>query len=165
MVRENRQLVTDEPVEFEKYPVEVEDCRKITHQFGGIYRINPNLIKENRRISKCNRLDLQTLGSRPIVPKNLPDDCPYLCVKFDNLQWAWCQRVALKNQWVLCLFSNLFMSLLHQWKQRIYRCKKIDSNGWRCRNLQQESTIRCTLMLMTQSQWPNSSFWAIDNQR
>ena len=26
-------------------------------------------------MSTCNRLDLQTLGSPPIVPKNLPDHC------------------------------------------------------------------------------------------
>ena len=31
MIGENQQLVTDEPVEFEKSPVEVhQDCRKIT---------------------------------------------------------------------------------------------------------------------------------------
>lgn len=63
-------------------------------------------------------------------------------MKFDNLQWASCQRVALKNQWVLCVLSHLLMSLLHQWNQRIYSCKNIDSNGWKYRNLQQESTIR-----------------------
>ena len=39
MIDENRQLVTDEPVE-------VQDCRKITDQYRGIYRIYPNLIKE-----------------------------------------------------------------------------------------------------------------------
>jgi hypothetical protein len=34
--------------------------------FRGIYRIlYPNLIKENRRMSTLNRLDLQTLGSQP----------------------------------------------------------------------------------------------------
>ena len=33
----------------------------------------PNLIKENRGLSTCNRLDLQTLGSQPVMPKNLPD--------------------------------------------------------------------------------------------
>ena len=72
MIRENQQLVSDEPVEFEKQPVEVQDCRRITDHFRGIYRIYPNLIKENRRISTCNRLDLQTLGSQPVVmPKNL----------------------------------------------------------------------------------------------
>jgi hypothetical protein len=29
MIRGNWQLVADELVEFEKYPVEVEDCRKL----------------------------------------------------------------------------------------------------------------------------------------
>jgi hypothetical protein len=49
MIGENRQLVTDEPVEFEKCPVEVQDCRRNTNHFGGICRrIYPNFIKENR---------------------------------------------------------------------------------------------------------------------
>ena len=26
-------------------------------------------------MSTCSRLDLQTLGSQPIMPKNLPDHC------------------------------------------------------------------------------------------
>ena len=73
MIGENRQLVTNEPVEFWEIPVEVQDCRKITDHYRGIYRIYPNLIKENRRMSICNRLDLQTLGFRPVMPKNLPD--------------------------------------------------------------------------------------------
>ena len=50
MIGENRQFVTNEPVEFEKKPVAVEDCRKITDQFRGIYRIYPNLTKEIRRM-------------------------------------------------------------------------------------------------------------------
>ena len=41
MIGENRQLVTGEPVEFEKYPVEIQDCRKINDHFRGIYRIYP----------------------------------------------------------------------------------------------------------------------------
>ena len=33
----------------------------------------PNLIKENRRMWTCNRSDLQSLGSQPVVmPKNIP---------------------------------------------------------------------------------------------
>ena len=51
MIGEHRQLVTDEPVEFEKQPVEVQDCRNITDHFRGIYRIYLNLIKANRRMS------------------------------------------------------------------------------------------------------------------
>ena len=61
MIEENRQLVTDEPVEFEKQLVEVQDCMKLTDHFRGIYRIYPNLIKENRRMSTYNWFDLQTL--------------------------------------------------------------------------------------------------------
>ena len=68
MIRENRQLVTTEPVE-------VQECRKITDHLIGIYRIYPNLIKEYRRMSACNRFDLQTLGSQSVMPKNLPDHC------------------------------------------------------------------------------------------
>ena len=40
MSGKNRRLVADEPVEFEKQPVEVHrDLRKFTHHFRGIYRI------------------------------------------------------------------------------------------------------------------------------
>ena len=68
MMGENRELVTNELLE-------VQDYWKITDHFRGIYRIYPNIIKENRRISTCNRLDLQTLGSQLIMLKNLPDHC------------------------------------------------------------------------------------------
>ena len=58
---------------FEKQMVEVQDRKKITGHFRGMYRIHPNLIKENRKMSTCNRLDLQTLESQLIMPKNLPE--------------------------------------------------------------------------------------------
>ncbi len=32
-------------------------------------------MKESRRMSTCNLLDLQTLESQPILPKILPDHC------------------------------------------------------------------------------------------
>ena len=66
MIGENRQLVTNELVE-------VQDWRKISDHFRGIYRIYPNPIKENRRMSTCNRLHLQTLGSQLVMLENLPD--------------------------------------------------------------------------------------------
>ena len=69
MIGENRKLVTDEPVE-------VGDCRKITDHSKGIYSMYRNLRKENRRMSTCNRLDLQTLGSQLVMPKSLPDHWP-----------------------------------------------------------------------------------------
>jgi hypothetical protein len=39
MPGKNRWLVTDEPVEFEKYLVEVGDFRRIADLLRGIYRI------------------------------------------------------------------------------------------------------------------------------
>ena len=68
MIGENRQLVTNEPVEFEKSPVEVQDCRKINDYFRGIYRIYPNLIK-----GKPEDVGLANTRSQPVMPKNLPD--------------------------------------------------------------------------------------------
>jgi hypothetical protein len=68
MIVVNRQLVTYEPVE-------VQDYMKITHHFRGIYRTYTNLIMENWRMSTCNPLDFQILGSQLIMPKNLPDHC------------------------------------------------------------------------------------------
>ena len=54
----------------------IQDYRKFTDHFRGIYRIYPNSVKDNWRMSTCNRLDLQTLGSQTVMmPKNLPDHC------------------------------------------------------------------------------------------
>ena len=55
MIGENRQLVTNDPVEFEKEPVEAQDCMKITNHLRGIYIIFLNSVKEIWRISICNR--------------------------------------------------------------------------------------------------------------
>ena len=44
-----------------------------TDHSRGSYRLYPNSIKENRRMSTCNQLDLQAPGSQPIMSKNLPD--------------------------------------------------------------------------------------------
>ena len=44
---------------------------KITDHFRRIYKTYPNLIKENRKTSTCNRLDLQTLRTQPVMPTNL----------------------------------------------------------------------------------------------
>ena len=98
MIRENRHLVTEEPVEFKKSPVEVGDCRKITDRFRGIYRVYPNLIKKNQRRSTCNWLDLQALGSQPVMPKNLPNHCiemHYNDLSFQLSKHAW---IAFKVQ-------------------------------------------------------------------
>ena len=66
---------------------EVGDCRKITNHFRGICRVYPNFIKQNRRMSTCSRLDLQTLGSQPIMPKNLPNHCLRTNISVGSLVW------------------------------------------------------------------------------
>ena len=64
MSGKNRWLVTDEPVEFEIKPFEVGDFRRITDHFRGIYRrIYSKGMKQNQKMSTCNRLDLESLGS------------------------------------------------------------------------------------------------------
>ena len=70
----NRPLVTDERVELEKQPFEAQYFRRITLHYRRIYRIHPiQQRKPERRITTCNRLDLETLGVWPIMPKNLSD--------------------------------------------------------------------------------------------
>ena len=84
MNRENRLLVTDDPVEIEKQPVEVQDFRKSIRCFKRIHRLYLKLItKTPRKMSTCNQLDLETLlGSRAIMSKNHPKHCmiPTMCV-------------------------------------------------------------------------------------
>ena len=62
---ENRLLVTDEPVKF-------QDFKKITHHFREIYRTYLILIKETPKCQPAFWLDLKTLGTRPVMPKNIP---------------------------------------------------------------------------------------------
>ena len=62
MNEENRLLLINEQVEFEKQAVEVQDYRKITDPFRGIFRIYHKLIQKNRKTTTCNRLDMETLG-------------------------------------------------------------------------------------------------------
>ena len=56
--------------------VDLNDVMKIlgmfTHRFRGICGIYPELIKENRKMSTCNRLDLGALGCRPVLVKKSP---------------------------------------------------------------------------------------------
>jgi hypothetical protein len=67
---ENQPLVTDKPVEFEKLPV--KDFKKITNRFRRIYEIYLKSIKDNRNITTCNRLDLETRGFWHGYPQKSP---------------------------------------------------------------------------------------------
>ena len=125
MIRENWQLVTDEQVEFEKKPVEVQDyCRKTIDHFWGIYRIYPNSIM--RRMWTCNRLDLQPLGSQPVMPKNLPNHwyrwiCKYVNVYLQNnatlanIEWGVINYrrsiYILKQTWFIFSIHRVFKNM------------------------------------------------------
>ena len=63
MIGENQQLVTVNHVSFKKQPIEIQDFRRITDHFRIIYGIYLNLLYKNQRMSTCQQLDLQTLGS------------------------------------------------------------------------------------------------------
>jgi hypothetical protein len=67
----NWPVVTDEPVEFEKHLVDIQDLKNFTNRLRGTYGTDLKLIEKNRKISMCNWLDLETLGSWPIMPKTL----------------------------------------------------------------------------------------------
>ena len=68
MSGKNQQLVTDEPVEFEKlWRVEVGDFRRVSDHLRGIYGIYIKWIKKIRKMSTCNQLNLESLGSWPTI--------------------------------------------------------------------------------------------------
>ena len=99
MIGENRQLVTNEPVE-------VGDFKKITDHFRGIHRIYPNSVKENRRMSACNRLDLQTLGSQLVMPKNLADHCMALKVYVGVIWLLYLNRTLTILDWCVLWWGS-----------------------------------------------------------
>ena len=77
---ENRPLVADEPVEFEKKPVEVLDSRKITHHFRGIMGICPELIKNNPKDPNMQRA---VLGNTRILADHAQKSPRTLAYRFE----------------------------------------------------------------------------------
>ena len=71
--------------------------QEITDHLWGIYRLYPNLIKGNWRMSTCNWLDLQTLGSPPVMPTKLPNHC---------FQCTQCCRFTLTSKSSSCSSSS-----------------------------------------------------------
>ena len=72
MIGENRQLVKDEAAEFENSRLKFKTAGKLPIILEEFIRIFPSLIKESRTMPTCSRLDLPTVGSQPVMPKNLP---------------------------------------------------------------------------------------------
>ena len=52
-------VAIDKPIQYEKWPVEVQDFMKIIHHSRRIYRLYLKRIKKNRKIPTCNYLDLE----------------------------------------------------------------------------------------------------------
>ena len=108
----NRPLLTDEPVEF-------QDFGKFTNRFRGNYIIDLKLMKENRKMSTCNWLDLETLGSRLAMLKILPGHC---------IGWGYCKGCVLSGVWgdfwaqlvVIVVFFKL--NWLHVNNFRLFLC-------------------------------------------
>ena len=69
MNRINCMLVTDDPIEFEKRLVEVEDFMKITPSFERNLENIPQINKRKPKDVTRNQLDLETLRSQSIMPK------------------------------------------------------------------------------------------------
>lgn len=62
------------PVEFEKEPAQVQDFKKSTDCFRGVYGTDLKLTKKSERSHDVTSWTWETLGFRPIVPQNLPKD-------------------------------------------------------------------------------------------
>jgi len=62
-------------------------------------------------MSTCNLLDLQTLGSQPIMPKNLPDHCSRALVQpttSKRATWAMnCHFTTLNIPFSACYYLDL----------------------------------------------------------
>ena len=88
-------LFSVEPIEFEKWVVEVEDFKKLPIIFRKINGMYPNSIKKNLMMSTCDQWDSETLRYWPIMPKNLPRHCIGYVIVMSLL--ARCQRGWITN--------------------------------------------------------------------
>ena len=72
-------------------PVKVQDFRKSTHHFRGIYGIHLKVIKRNPKMSTCNRIGLgNTTISTDYTPKVFPDTAW-------DLPWRWLVLLNVMN--------------------------------------------------------------------
>ena len=81
-----------------RFKLKFKTAGKFIDHLRGIYGIYFTLIKEKRRMSTCNWLDLQTLESQPGMPKNLLDHW------LVHIVWNICLKVGcLKHIYVVDL--------------------------------------------------------------
>ena len=140
LLGKNRRLVTDEPVQFEEEPVEVQDFRRITNHFRGIYGIYLKCIKQNWKMSTCNRLDVESLQSWPTMPKNFPA----LLQTLGGRLWYAIQDSFLKL-FIRCIFIKSSLRF-KSWK---VLCGPITKWG----NLSEPFTAQCAVYVHSRSVW------------
>ena len=101
------------------------------------HRIYPNLVRENRRIWTCNRLDLQTLGCQLVImPKNLPDHRLAMHV-------AWVFRgLRVGGQWSGRM-TNVFGQLQYVLEAGLCHCIRVFSMGYRLVHFVWRCNIHC----------------------
>ena len=76
MNEENQLLLTDQLVEFEKWPVQIQDFRKFSDWCKGIYGFFFNWIPQNNRnMLPLSRLASERLGFRLVVPQKFHGHC------------------------------------------------------------------------------------------
>ena len=90
--------------------LKLKDFRKITDHFRGIHRIYPRLIKKNWKITMRHWLDLETLGSWPIIPKNLPGHWSLKELGASTLKGLAACKCLRK------LFCNLFFLVIYEYE-------------------------------------------------
>ena len=82
---ESWHLVTNGPVEFEKYLIQIQDFWKIINHLEEFL----NWIKKYRKMSTYNQFILELIGSQPIMPKNLPRQYCHQSSAHSGPYWLW----------------------------------------------------------------------------
>ena len=87
---------------FKNDQLKVEISGRLPICFRGICRMNLKSVKKNRKITTCNRLDLETLGFWLIMPKILPGHwstaeksatCSPFCKFWVHHKYSTCSRL------------------------------------------------------------------------
>ena len=111
---ESWHLVTNGPVEFEKYLIQIQDFWKIINHLEEFL----NWIKKYRKMSTYNQFILELIGSQPIMPKNLPRQ--YFCTFWALLTLGLTFNSNWSTMCISCEPLSMFISLkLRDWCQMI----------------------------------------------
>ena len=123
-------------------PFKFKYFRKITVHLRGIYGIYPKFNEEIRKMSTCNGLDLETLGSWVIMPKNLPGHWCWDLRRLTNsisARWLANRNRACSHSLATIVFwarMNILVMvkvkilLVMKWSNRVDRCISINLSNF-----------------------------------